>query len=72
MSANDDAQKGTAYSPARVSKFTLQDFQQFKQMLEESPLKWWIIAAGIGGALEGLHVLWLFILFLLRAMVRQG
>jgi hypothetical protein len=32
----------------------------FKQLLAENPLiKASIIAAGIGGALEGLHILWL-------------
>jgi hypothetical protein len=30
-----------------------------KKLLEESGLKFWIIAAGIGAIIEGLHVLWL-------------
>jgi hypothetical protein len=64
MSANDESDQKGRYSPAKPSKFTLADIQGFKELIEASPLKWWIIAAGIGGALEGLHILWLFFKFL--------
>ena len=47
---------------------TLADFQGFKELIEASPLKWWVIAAGIGGALDGLHVLWLAARFLYRTL----
>jgi len=67
MSANPVPNKGS-YSPARPSRFTLKDLQDFKQLIEASPLKWFVIAAGIGGALEGLHVLWLAARFLYRAL----
>jgi hypothetical protein len=63
MSANELDEK-SRYSPAKPSKFTLADFQGFKELIEASPLKWWVIAAGIGGALEGIHILWLFFKFL--------
>jgi hypothetical protein len=51
--------------------FTFSEFQRmaefFKGFLAENPLvKASIIAAGIGGALEGLHILWLVIRFLAR------
>jgi hypothetical protein len=69
MSANIVNKQGP-YTPARPSKFTLQDIQAFKQMIEETPLKWWVIAAGLGGGLEALHILWLFVKFLRGAMVQ--
>ena len=31
----------------------------FKELIESSHLKWWIIAAGVGGIAEALHVCWL-------------
>lgn len=56
------------YSPARL---TPEEFQSlgifFKQLLAENPaVKASIIAAGVGGALEGLHVVWLLIRYALR------
>jgi len=30
-----------------------------KKLLEESGLRFWIVAAGAGAILEGLHILWL-------------
>lgn len=49
-------------------------FSQFKKMMEfarellsDSPLvKYSILAAGVGGALEGLRILWLAARYLLR------
>jgi hypothetical protein len=67
MSDNDAIERGR-YSPAKPSKFTLADLQGFKELIEASPLKWWVIAAGIGGGLEGLHILWLAARFLYRAL----
>jgi hypothetical protein len=49
----------TAYSPS----LTLDDFQKmseiFKSWIKEEKLKWWIIAAGVGGITELLHTAWL-------------
>ena len=50
---------------------TAQEFQElgtfFKQLIAENPLiKASVIAAGIGGALEGLHILWLALRFVAR------
>lgn len=68
MSADGNEIEKRAYSPAKPTKFTLADFQGFKELIEASPLKWWVIAAGIGGMLEGLHILWLFLKFIVAAM----
>jgi hypothetical protein len=37
---------------------TFEDIQRFKELFEDSSLAWWIMAAGIGGIAELLHVLW--------------
>jgi len=61
-------EKSRPYTPARM---TAQEFQElgtfFKQLIAENPLiKASVIAAGIGGALEGLHILWLALRFVAR------
>jgi hypothetical protein len=39
----------------------------FKDLLAENPLVWYsIYAAGIGGALEGFHIVWLILRYVLR------
>jgi hypothetical protein len=47
----------------RPTKVTIDDVREmgtfFKGLIETSHLKWWIIAAGIGGLAEASHVLWL-------------
>jgi hypothetical protein len=60
---------GGNYSPAREprpTKMTIEDVREmgtfFKELIESSHLKWWIIAAGIGGLAETLHVCWLIYL----------
>ena len=68
MSASN---KAGGYNPARSARYTPEDFQKlalvFKSLLAEEPaIKWSIIAAGIGGALEAFHIVWLAIRFLLR------
>ena len=49
-----------ASDPARL---TAAEFQElgffFKKLLENKYLAPWVIAAGIGAILEGLHVIWL-------------
>jgi hypothetical protein len=61
MSANK--KPGGAFNPSSPARLTPEEFQSialfFKQFLESTTLKWWIIAAGVGGALEGAHILWL-------------
>jgi hypothetical protein len=47
---------------------TVGEFEQFadviKKLVNDSGLKWWIIAAGIGAIAETLHILWLAIRYL--------
>jgi hypothetical protein len=55
--------KPGGYNPARLSA---EEFQSlgifFKDLFAENPLiKYSIIAAGIAGALESLHIGWLFV-----------
>jgi hypothetical protein len=68
MSANK--RDGGGFNPSGPPRLTAEEFQSialfFKQFLESTTLKWWIIAAGIGGALEGLHILWLAIRYLAK------
>jgi hypothetical protein len=57
-----DRKDGKGYAPAGEPRLTVSQYQSmglfFKQLMD-SPLKWAIIAAGIGAVIEGLHVLWL-------------
>jgi hypothetical protein len=47
-------------SPSRPTKLTIEEFHDLKDLFSENPLiKWSIIAAGLGGALEAIHILWL-------------
>lgn len=59
------------YNPPKPTKFTFEDVANFsrlfKELLADEPfLKWAIIAAGIGGVLESLHVLWLASRYIFR------
>jgi hypothetical protein len=49
---------------------TIDDVQQlgrfFKDLIDSSSLKWWIIAAGLGAVIEALHVLWLAARYILK------
>lgn len=49
------------YSPApRLSAVELGEFAEiFKKLVNDSGLKWWIIAAGIGAIIDAMHTLWL-------------
>lgn len=55
------------YNPApEPSRMTPQEYQElaksFKDLFADQPLiKWSIVAAGAGGVLDGLHVLWIFV-----------
>jgi hypothetical protein len=62
MSRNDAA----GFGPARPAKMTAEEFQSlghfFKEIFAENPLiKIAIYAAGLGGALDSFHILWLFL-----------
>jgi hypothetical protein len=57
--------KPGGFNPSGPPRLTVEEYQSialfFKQFLEGTSLKWWIIAAGVGGALEALHIVWLAI-----------
>ena len=59
----------TPYTPA-PTRMTIDDVQQlgrfFKDLIDSSSLKWWIIAAGLGAVIEALHVLWLAARYILK------
>jgi hypothetical protein len=62
MSASGSGKPG-GYNP--VPRLTLKQFREyadfFKEILSDNPLvKWSIVAAGVGGLLETVHILWLF------------
>jgi hypothetical protein len=50
--------------PPEPPRLTLDEFAQFKKMLEDSTLAKWIIAAGIGAIAETLHIVWLLYCYL--------
>jgi hypothetical protein len=63
--------KGRGFEPADdPARLTAAEFQElgfiFKRLFESKYLAPWVIAAGIGAILEGLHVVWLAIRYLLR------
>ena len=62
--------KGKGFEAADDSKrLTAAEFQElgffFKQLLENRYLAPWVIAAGVGAILEGLHIVWLAFRYLL-------
>jgi hypothetical protein len=65
VSANT-VKKSEGYSPARPSKFTVQDIQALKELIEATPLKWWIVAAGAGCIREAMQIVWLAFRFAFR------
>jgi hypothetical protein len=65
------ANKEGGYQPSRPARLTTDEFERlanvFKDLLAEQPLiKAAIIAAGIGGAIEILHTIWLAIRYLAK------
>ena len=61
---SDDNKVAIGYTPvSRPTKLTLDDIQKFKELFEDSNLKWWIMAAGIGGLAELAHVSWLVFVY---------
>jgi hypothetical protein len=62
-------QQQSGYNPSRERKNAFKEFQAmglfFKEFLADNPIiTASIIAAGIGGALEGFHILWLAFLWI--------
>lgn len=60
---------GPGFNPP--ARMTIEEFKGiatfFKQFLADNPvIRVSIIAAGIGGALDAFHILWLFIKFVFR------
>jgi hypothetical protein len=68
MSANRKG--GGNYEPAPEPRLTTAEFQEigifFKELLENTKLGKWIILAGLGAALEGLHILWLAVRYIFQ------
>ena len=63
------AKAGPGFNPP--ARMTIDEFKGiatfFKQLLSDNPaIRISIIAAGIGGTLDGLHVLWLILRFVFR------
>jgi hypothetical protein len=53
-----------------TTRLSTREFQElgdfFKKLLQESHLAKWIVLAGLGAAIEILHILWLAARFLLK------
>jgi hypothetical protein len=66
MSAEKRDGKGYAAAgqPPRLTLSEYQEIGQFFKQLIDSPLRWAIIAAGVGAIVEGLHVFWLAVRYL--------
>lgn len=45
--------------PSEPTRFSVDELSQLKKVLSDSGLSKWIIAAGVGAILEGLHIIWL-------------
>ena len=63
--SSSSAGRGGGFSPPRMTTTQFQDLANFfKDYLADKPLiKWSIVAAGIGGALEAAHIIWLMLLW---------
>lgn len=72
MSSSGGGKTSGGYNPP---KMTLDQFREyanfFRELLSDNPLvKWSIVLAGIGGAFEMLHDLWLFGVWLYWKLAR--
>jgi hypothetical protein len=69
-SSKGDPQGGYTPPKLKAPSLTFSQFQEiaqfFKQYLEESPLRKWIILAGVGGLVELIHTVWLAIRYLAK------
>ena len=63
------SQRKSTYTPA-PTRMTIYDVQQlarlFKDLLDDSPLKWCIFAAGIAAVCDMCHLLWLAARFVFK------
>jgi hypothetical protein len=71
MSNEDPAGSGARRNrPTYTPALTPDDFERWakiiKQLVSDSGLKWWIIAAGVGAVVETLHIVWLAARYLLK------
>ncbi len=72
--SNDAADEHNSYVPARApakaARLTLDEMKDvaafFKTLFEDSSLAVWIKVAGVGAAIEGLHIVWLMIRYIAR------
>lgn len=66
-SGQEGGKRGGGYTPARM---TVSEFEQFadvvKKLVNDSGLKWWIIAAGVGAIFEACHIVWLAARYLFK------
>lgn len=65
---SNDADEHSSYVPAKAptkARLTVDEIKDvaafFKGLFEDSSLAAWIKVAGIGAAIEGLHIVWLII-----------
>jgi hypothetical protein len=58
-----DSKKGGGFNPADTPVLSIPQMQDmivfFKRVFEDSSLAWWIKLAGVGAAVEALHIVWL-------------
>jgi len=64
--AKGQGDKPRGFHPARATKLTLEDLEALKKLFAEHPMiRWAIYLAGFGGLMDGLHVIWEAVKFLL-------
>ena len=68
-----DSKRKNPYTPARLTRptrMTIDDIQQlggfFKELIDSSGLKVWIILAGLGSAVEIAHIIWLAVRYVYK------
>lgn len=72
QSLSDRKHVGGGYLPAplKPAQLTIPEIQSlgsfFKELIDSSDLKKWVVVAGVGAGLEILHILWLAARFLLK------
>jgi hypothetical protein len=66
MSDDNKKQVSGGYTLARSSKFTIEDFRALRELFKDTPLDVYIRLAGIGAAMEGLRIVWLFVRYVFR------
>lgn len=69
--SNNPPNEITPYTPSkRPTKLTLEEMKDvaefFRELFRDSWLPMWIVIAGVGALLEGLHILWLLLRYVAR------